>query len=99
MQSFVIDLRNTHGVPSFQVYNEKLIELINNAMFHPTIDFELIILGGVYLGGPMQFMLLNNLLTDRSIHLQYTVTDKHHRPLYSGDKLPNNIKTVIISMI
>lgn len=99
MQSFIIDLKNTHGVPSFQVYNEKLIELINNAILHPTIDFELIILGGIYLGGPMHFMLLNKLLTDKSIHMQYTVTDKQHRLICSGNTLPNNIKTVIISMI
>jgi hypothetical protein len=99
MQSFIINLKNTQGVPPFQVYNEKLIELINNAMLHPTIDFELIILGGIYLGGPISFMLLNKLLTDRSIHMQYTVTDKNYKPLCSGNKLPNNIKTVIVSII
>jgi hypothetical protein len=99
MQSFIINLKNTQGVPPFQVHNEKLIELINNAMLHPTIDFELIILGGIYLGGPISFMLLNKLLTDRSIHMQYTVTDKNYKPLCSGNKLPNNIKTVIVSII
>ena len=99
MQSFVIDLKNTHGVPSFQVYNEKLIELINNAIIHPTIDFELIILGGIYLSGPISFMLLNKLLTDRSIHMRYEIMDKNRKSLCSGNKLPDNVRTVIISMI
>lgn len=99
MKEFVIDLRNTNNKPVFNVYSSKLAELIDLATHFPFIDYQLIILGGIFIGGPVQFQFLNMLLHDRTTHITYDVFDSHNNVLYSGNELPANIKSIVVSMI
>lgn len=99
MKDFVIDLSNTSNIPTFAMYSRKLAELIDLATHFPSIDYQLIILGGIFIGGPVQFHFLNMLLYDRTTHITYDVFDSHNNILYSGNELPTNIKSIIVSMI
>lgn len=99
MKDFVIDLRNTNNTSVFNVYSSKLAELIDLATHFPSIDYQLIILGGIFIGGPVQFHFLNMLLKYRTTHITYDIFDSYNNIVYSGNELPTNIRSIIVSMI